>query len=60
MEEMPKKKRKSKKSCKEEEKHLWIDWVNCPAKHMLLNDLKRGRLPRDEHKMSTEKAWSFY
>ena len=61
MEETPKKKRKqSKKSRKEEEKNLWIDWVNCPAKHVLLDDLKWGRLPRDKHEMSAEQAWSFY
>ena len=61
MEETPTKKRKqSKKSRKQAEKHLWIPWTNCPAKHVLLDDLKWRRLPRDEHEMSTEQAWSFY
>jgi len=38
----------------------WIDWRNCQAKKRLLEDLKAGRLPLENDKLSVEDAWLRY
>jgi hypothetical protein len=50
----------TKDELKKQEKHLWIKWVNCPAKYVLMDDLKHGRLSGDSKLLSAEDAWTFY
>jgi hypothetical protein len=55
-----KKRKISAQELKEKEKDLWIKWITCQAREVILDDLRFGRLPRDAKEMSAKQAWSFY
>jgi hypothetical protein len=52
--------KKRKQSGEETKKEDWIKWRDSPAKAVLMDDLRRGVLPRDSQALTAEQAWPFY